>query len=70
MLDMMGFITINIRCNIISGIKNNSRVLDIIYNFNLTQLPGYMIINIQLSVSHQIVTKGRRKYIEYGIRDK
>ena len=42
----MGYNTINIDCNIISGFKDNGNNSDIIYTFNRTEPPGYMIANI------------------------
>ena len=49
-VDIMGFNAINIHCNIISGAKDNGKVTDISYTFNLTEPPGYMIINIPTNV--------------------
>ena len=37
-IDIMGFNTINIHCNIISGAKDNGKDTDILYTFNLTRL--------------------------------
>ena len=42
-VDIMGFITISIHCNIISGVKDNGNDTDILYTFNLMEPPGYMI---------------------------
>ena len=39
----MSFITINIHCNFIPGVKDNSKEFDILYIFNLIESPGYMI---------------------------
>ena len=39
----MGFSTINIHCNVISGAKDNGKDTDILYTFNLTEPPGYLI---------------------------
>ena len=39
----MGFSTINIHCNLISGVKNNDNSTDILYTFTLTEPPGYLI---------------------------
>ena len=39
----MGFSTINIHCNVISGVKDNGNNTDILYNFTLTEPPGYLI---------------------------
>ena len=40
-VDIMGFSTINIHCNVISGVKDNGNNTDILYNFILTEPPGY-----------------------------
>ena len=58
-IDIMGFNTINIHCNIISGAKDNGKDTDILYTFNLTEPPGYMIINFPTNVLYQNVTKDR-----------
>ena len=68
-VDIMGFNTINIHCNIISGAKDNGKDTDILYKFNLTEPPGYMIINIPTSILYQKVTKGRIENIEFHIKD-
>ena len=39
-VDIMGFSTINIPCNVISGVKDNGNNTDILYTFNLTEPPG------------------------------
>ena len=39
-IDIMGFSTINIHCNVISGVKDNGKDTDILYNFTLTEPPG------------------------------
>ena len=44
-VDIMGFNTIKIHSNIISGTKDNGKDTDILYTFILTEPPGYMIIN-------------------------
>ena len=36
-IDIMGFSTINIHCNVISGFKDNGKDTDILYTFNLTE---------------------------------
>ena len=36
----MGFSTINIHCNVISGVKDNGNNTDILYTFTLTEPPG------------------------------
>ena len=43
-IDIMGFNTINIHCNIISGAKDNGKDTDILYTFNLTEPPRYLIL--------------------------
>ena len=68
-IDRMGFNTINIYCNIISGANDNGKDTDIIYTFNLTEPPGYMIINIPTNILYQDVTKDRIEYIEFHIKD-
>ena len=68
-VDIMGFNTINIHCNIISGAKDNGKDTDIFYTFNLTERTGYMIINIPTNVLYQNVTKHRIEYIEFHIKD-
>ena len=42
-VDIMGFSTINMPCNVISGVKDNGNNTDILYNFTLTEPPGYLI---------------------------
>ena len=42
-IDIMGFSTINIHCNVISGAKDNGKDTDILYTFNLTEPPGYSL---------------------------
>ena len=37
------FSTINIHCNVISGVKDNGNNADILYNFTLTEPLGYLI---------------------------
>ena len=39
-VDIMGFKTINIHCNVISGVKDNGNNTDILYTFTLTEPPG------------------------------
>ena len=55
----MGFNTVNVHCNIISGVKDNGNDTDLLYTFNLIQPPGYMINIIPKNVLYQIVTKDR-----------
>ena len=40
-VDIMGFSTINVHCNVISGVKDNENNTDIIYTFTLKEPPGY-----------------------------
>ena len=39
-VDIMGFSTINIHYNVISGVKDNGNDTDILYTFTLTEPPG------------------------------
>ena len=68
-IDIMGFSTINIHCNIISGTKDNGIDTDILYTFNLTEPPGYLINIIPTNILYQNVTKYRIEYIEFYIKD-
>ena len=68
-VDIMGFNTINIHCNIISGAKDNDNDTDILYTFNLIEPPGYMINILPNNVLYQNVTKARREYTEFHIKD-
>ena len=68
-VDIMGFNTINIHCNIISGNKDNSNETDMLYTFNLIEPPGYMINIIPNKVLYQKFTKDRVEYIEFHIKD-
>ena len=65
----MGFSTINIHCNIISGAKDNGKDTDILYTFNLTEPPGYLINIIPTNTLYQNVTKDRIEYKEFHIKD-
>ena len=49
-IDILGFSTINIHCNVISGVKGNSNSTDILYTFTLTEPQGYLI-NIKPTIS-------------------
>ena len=42
-VDIMGYTTIDIHCNVISGVKDNGNKTDILYTFTLTEPPGYLI---------------------------
>ena len=71
-VDIMGFSTIstiNIRSNVISGVKDNGNNTDILYAFTLTEPPGYLINIIPTNILYQNVTKDRIKYIEFHIKD-
>ena len=68
-IDIMGFSNINIHCNIISGVKDNGKDTDILYTFNLTEPPGYLINIIPTNILYQNVTKDRIEYIEFHIKD-
>ena len=68
-IDIMGFSTINIHCNIISGAKDNGKGTDILYTFNLKEPPGYLINIIPTNILYQNVTKDRIEYIEFHIKD-
>ena len=65
----MGFSTINILCNVISGVKDNGNNTDIQYTFTLTEPPGYLINIIPTNILYQKVTKDRIEYIEYHIKE-
>ena len=58
----MGFSTINIPCNVISGVKDNGNNTDILYTFTLTEPPGYLIFIIPTNILYQIVTRDRKEY--------
>ena len=68
-VDTIGFNTINIHCNTISGIKDNDNDSDILYTVNLTEPPGFMIVNFPANVLYQNVKTDRIKYIEFSVRD-
>ena len=68
-IEIMGFSTINIHCNAISGAKDNGKDTDIIYTFNLTEPPGYLINIIPINILYQNVTKDRIEYFEFHIKD-
>ena len=68
-VDIMGFSTINIHCNVISRVKNNGNNTDILYTFTLTEPPGYLINIIPTNILYQNVTKDRIEYIEFHIKD-
>ena len=68
-VDIMGFSTINIHCNVISGVKDNGNNTDILYTFTLTEPPGYLINIIPTNILYQNVTKDRIEYIEFHFKD-
>ena len=68
-VDIMGFSTINILCNVISGVKDNGNNTDILYTFTLTEPPGYLINIIPTNILYQNITKDRIEYIEFHIKD-
>ena len=63
-VEIMGFSTMNIQCNVISGVKDNGNNTDILYTVTLTEPPGYLINIIPSNILHQNVTKDRIEYIE------
>ena len=65
----MGFSTINIHCNVISGVKDNGSNTDILYTFTITEPPGYLINIIPTNFLYKNVTKDRIEYIEFHIKD-
>ena len=65
----MGFSTLNIHCNVISGVKDNGNNTDILYTFTLREPPGYLINIIPTNILYQNVTKDRIEYIEFHIND-
>ena len=54
---------------LIAGAKDNGKDTDILYTFNLTELPGYLINIIPTNILYQNVTKDRIEYIELHIKD-
>ena len=68
-VDIMGFSTINIHCNVISGVKDNGHNTDMLYTVTLTEPPGYLINIIPTKILYQNVTKYRIEYIEFHIKD-
>ena len=62
-VDIMGFSTINIHCNVIPGVKDNGDNTDIIYTFTLTEPPGYLINIIPTVFLYQNVNKDRIEFI-------
>ena len=68
-VDIMGFTTINIHCNVISRVKDNGNKTDILYTFTLTEPPGYLINIITTNILYRNITKDRIEYIEFHIKD-
>ena len=68
-VDIMGFSTINIDCNVIFGVKDNENNTDILYTFTLTEPPGYLINIIPTNILYQNVTRDRIEYIDFHIKD-
>ena len=67
-VDIMGFSTINIHCNVISGVKDIGNNTDIRYTFTLSEPPGYLINIIPTNILYQNATKDRIEYIEFRIK--
>ena len=65
----MGFSTIKIHCNVISGVKDNENNTDIQNTFTLTEPPGYLKIFLRTNILYQNVTKDRIEYIEFHVKD-
>ena len=68
-VDIICFSTINIHCNVISGVKDNGNNTDKQYTFILTEPPGYLINIIPTNILYQNVTKDRIEFIEFHIKD-
>ena len=68
-IDIMGFNTINIHCNIIYGAKDNGKDTDILYKYKLTEPHGYKIVNNPTNKLYQNLTKDRIEYLEFHIKD-
>ena len=65
----MGFNTIDFNCNFLSSIKDDGKDSDILNTFNLSETPGYMIINFPTYDLYQNVTKYSIENIEFSIKD-
>ena len=61
-IDITGFCTINVHCNVISSVKDNENNTDILYTFTLTEPPGYLINIIPTNILYQNV-KGNKNRI-------
>ena len=68
-VEILGFRTINIHRNVISGVKDNGNNTDMLYTFTLTEPPGYLINIIPTNILYQNVIKDRIEYIEFHIKD-
>ena len=68
-VDIMGFSTIKIHCNVVSGVKDNGNNTDKLYTFTLTEPPGYLINIIPTNILYQNITKDRVENIEFHIKD-
>ena len=67
--DIMGFCTIDIHCNVISGVKDNGNNTDILYNFIPTEPPGHLINFISAKIFYRNSTKDRIEYFEFHIKE-
>ena len=67
-IDILGFSSVNIHCSVICGVKGNGNSTDILYTFNLTEPPGYLINIIPTNILYQNVTKDRIEDIEFHIK--
>ena len=67
-IDVLGFSTINIHCNVISSVEDGNNT-DILYTYTLTEPPGYLINIIPNIILYQNVTIDRIEYIEFQIED-
>ena len=68
-VDIMGFSTITIHCNVISGVTDNGNNTEILYTFTLTEPAGYLINITPTNILYQNVTKDRTEYIAFHIND-
>ena len=68
-VDVLGCSTIDIHCNLISGVKDNKNKTDILYTFTLTEPPGYLINIIPTNILYQNVTKDRIEYMKMSMGD-
>ena len=68
-IDVLGISSINIHCNVISGVKYNGSNTDILYTFTLIEPPDYLKNIIPTNFLYQNVTKDRIEYIEFHNKD-